>query len=418
MSRSKINLFYKLLFTIVLYCCIAILYLYRPLFFLFDIIKLRKLLSSGKKKIIFIENQTPVHAGAYYRVEIIRTRLEKDGFTIAVDCCFSEKQFKKLKLGQHTYRYLSLMIVKKTLSIFKAYFFDLVIVRRELLHACNYGGLLFEKTLLKSNPKVILDMDDYMPDFRKNDKQDAALIYNRINFFNYNKTNEAFRIYKYYTLALPTFCPPIYVENPEINTNDMYIFPMCLDYPKSLRQYDHINSSKKVGWVSQKNHFPRLNQIVPALNTAFKTHPFTLTVIADDEYKNEHLLAPIENIMWTRESELNEMLRLDVGLAPVFAERSALERTGTFKLLQYMSVGLVSLSTAFNYTEDLIEDGKNGYLAKSIRDWGEKLSTILQLDDSQMSEVGSQAYHTFYKRHHIDCQYEPLKSFYIKVIND
>jgi len=402
----------------VLYCCIAILYLYRPFFFLFDIIKLRKLLSSDKKKILFIENQTSAQAGGYYRVEIVRERLEKDGFYTVLDCCFSDEQFKKLKKGENTFGYLTLMIVKKTLSIFKAYFFDLVIVRRELLHACNYGGLLFEKTLHKANSKVILDMDDYMPDLRRNEKEDAALIYNRINFFNLNKTNDSFSVYQYYTLALPTFYPPIYLENPAIHPNNVYIFPMCVDYEKHLKKYDNTGHLKKVGWVSQKNHFPRLNQIVPALNTAFKTLPFTLTVIADDEYKNDNLLAPVENIMWTRESELNEMLRLDVGIAPIFAERSALERKGTFKLLQYMSVGLVSLSTAFNYTEDLIKDGKNGYLAYSIEDWGEKLSKILKLDDAQMSEVGNLAYTTFYTRHHIDRQYEPLRSFYTKVIND
>jgi glycosyltransferase involved in cell wall biosynthesis len=418
MKRNKIDLLHKVLFTIVLYHCMAILYLYRPIFFLFDKIKLRQLLPSPKKKILFIENQTSAQAGGYYRVEIVKTRLLKDGFDVRVDCCFSEKQLQKVKNGQYTHWYQTLMIVKKTRSIFRAYFFDLVIVRRELLHSCQYGGLLFEKTLHLSNPKVILDMDDYMPDFRKNNKEDLRFLFNKINFYNHNKTNATFNIYKYYTLALTTFHSALTIENPAINEDNVSIFPMCVDYEKTLKVYDLTNHTKKVGWVSQKNHFPRLDQIVPSLNKAFKAHPFILTVIADDDYKNDTLLAPIENIRWSRDNELNEMHQLDIGIAPVFAEKSQLERTGTFKLLQYMSVGLVSLSTAFNYTEDLIADGTNGYLAYNLDDWGEKLSKILQLDSIQISNIGNLAYNTFYKRHHIDCQYESLKLFYLKVIND
>jgi glycosyltransferase involved in cell wall biosynthesis len=109
------------------------------------------------------------------------------------------------------------------------------------------------------------------------------------------------------------------------------------------------------------------------------------------------------------------MLSFDIGIAPIFIKKEEQSKKGTFKLVQYMSLGLVSIVTDLPYTRNQIKDGYNGYLVQSNEDWTSKILQSLRLSGEELNDLGKNAYNSFYKSHHIDNQYPLLRDFYKEV---
>lgn len=365
-----------------------------------------------KPKILFLENQTAVHSGAHYRVEIVKKRLEQDGFKVRVCYPFSLKQYEKSKLDLYdTY----LMFPKKLFHIVLASRYDIVVVRRELLHHCNYGGLLFERLLCAINDHVILDMDDYIPDFRE--KSRSRSLFNTINLFHCGKATDVFNLYKYYSVCDQSFIDSIRTDAPDCRILAYHIFPMCVDYKQSnLKDYHQTNATKKVGWVSQAANFSRIDNIVQYLNRVYEKTPFELIVVADIPYQNSLLKAPIVNFKWSIENEVEYIRSFDIGISPLFFSKSKKNRIGTFKLVQYMSLGLVTLTTAVPYIQKQVTDCDNGFLVFDTEQWQKKLNKLLSLSNDELSEIGKKAAASVYSNHHIDTQYPKLRDFYLKII--
>lgn len=414
----------KIIFTITLWACIIFILISTPFFYILNLLRFKTIFRffSAKKrnlKILFLENQPAIHAGAHYRVEIVKNRLEKDGFVVNVHYPFSEDEFEKTKQADYDkHLLLSKMLVKKLFYILKAYAYDLVIVRRELLHFCEYGGVFFERFLLMVNKKVVLDMDDYMPYLRAKKNINKFSFFNKINLLNQNKSINVFNVFSYYTVAVDSFIAAIKNDNLMACIKGSHTFPMCVDYTKQTKDYNTTTdkAKKKVGWISQSIHFSRIDEIIPYLNKVYDKVTFELIIVADKPYYNNKLNVPLFNFKWSLESEKDLMLTFDIGIAPIVIPKSEQNRKGTFKLVQYMSLGLVSLVTALPYTEGQVIDGVNGFLIYNMEEWEEKLLNALTLSNNELALIGEEAYNSFYKKHHIDSQYPLLRQFYHEII--
>lgn len=359
-------------------------------------------------KIVFLENQTQNHAGAYYRVEILKEHFPKENCEINVLYAFKKSEFNAppslTNTLKHLYRKLHHIIATRN--------YDVVIVRRELLHQCQYGALVFEKLLLSIHPNAILDMDDYMPDHRKVVYSNS--LFNRLGFYEADKTKIVIALFKYHTLATPEFKESMIEDFPGIASNNIHIFPMCLNYPDDKRkQYNQKN--KAIGWVSRKGLFPRIDNLVDQFNEVYREFPFELVIIADAPYENSKLLAPVVNKTWSLESEVDDILSFDLGIAPIDVNPLFKNRIGTFKMVQYMSLGVVSVTTELAYSKRLIQDGVNGFLVPENQLWSKVLLKVLKHSPEEMSKIASKAYETFYSIHHIRSQASDLFNFYERV---
>ena len=406
---------YKIYFSIVLWLLILTSVIIRFFAKIFRFFGLNTKRSADSVKILFLENQTSNHAGAHFRVEIVRDKLALDGIKSDVHYPFSSKEFEHFNQSNiDKHLLLSKMLIRKFRAIIKTPKYDLVIVRRELLHHFEYGGVYFEKLLISLNKNIILDMDDYMPYLRKN-LLNKKSIFNRLNKSTPTKALDVLKIYPFFTMAMQSFSDDISVRKLSNNYTNIHVFPMCVNYPKKIKAYNSINKIKKVGWISQSIHFNRIDEIVPYLNEVYETTPFELVIVAEKTYTNNQLIVPVSFVKWSIESELEIMLNFDIGIAPIFIKKEEQNRKGTFKLIQYMSVGLVSIVTDLPYTRNQISDGKNGFLIESEKEWVEKLTSALNLENSNLEIIGKNAYDTFYYSHHIDIQYPLLRDFYLNI---
>jgi glycosyltransferase involved in cell wall biosynthesis len=376
--------------------------------------KLRCMARSSSKagphriRVLFLENQPAVHAGAHFRVELVRKYLDKSAFAVRVHYPFSERDFQRLADTELRFWLMANMLVKKAHAIFASCFYDVVVVRRELLHQCEYGGLRFEKVLLAIHPACILDMDDYMPFLRM--PTESIGVFARVNRYLPGKAEAVLGLYSRYTLASDAFGKKLLESVSDPSRISYHVFPMCVDY--SLRKvYSDGAAPRKVGWISQSSHFPRIDRIVPHLNTAYRKVPFTLLVIADAPYQHTALEVPVVNFRWKRADELEQLLEIDIGIAPVFVNPVEIQAKGTFKLVQYMYLGIVALATDLPYTHTLIEDGVNGFLVEDEA-WGAALLQALEIPGHKLQQMGDAARKTAVEKHGIEMHVEGLGMYY------
>lgn len=111
------------------------------------------------------------------------------------------------------------------------------------------------------------------------------------------------------------------------------------------------------------------------------------------------------------ESEIDDLLKIDVGLMPLLKSDESLGKGG-FKLIQYMGLGIVAVATPITINNEIVDQGINGYLAESNEEWTEILKSILN-GDTNLNKMGERA------RQKITSEYsfEANKINYVKFID-
>jgi glycosyltransferase involved in cell wall biosynthesis len=137
-----------------------------------------------------------------------------------------------------------------------------------------------------------------------------------------------------------------------------------------------------LGWIGSAATATSLFRIWEPLETLF------------GRYANLHLrlvgtgapsllnLPRFENVRWSaresydHDSMIEEVLRMDIGLFPLFRGDDALAR-GALKAAIYMSGEAAVVAQRYGEAPELIEDGVNGMLADSDREWIEKIAYLI-----------------------------------------
>ena len=86
--------------------------------------------------------------------------------------------------------------------------------------------------------------------------------------------------------------------------------------------------------------------------------------------------ADIEHVPWSLDREVDDVLRCDVGVYPLWDDAWAQGKCG-FKAIQFMACGVPVVASAIGANRHIIQDGINGYLASTAGEWVEKLTRLL-----------------------------------------
>ena len=123
--------------------------------------------------------------------------------------------------------------------------------------------------------------------------------------------------------------------------------------------------------------------MVPLFQKLEKEFEYTLVVISD---KNpEFPLESFKFINWNKETEIDDLLRFNIGLMPLTMDKWANGKCG-FKALQYMSLGVPAMVSPVGVNTEIVDHNVNGYICDSIDDWEKTLRSILS-DKQKIKEV-------------------------------
>ena len=134
-----------------------------------------------------------------------------------------------------------------------------------------------------------------------------------------------------------------------------------------------------IGWTGTHSTLQYLKPIIPVLKRLEEKYKFEFVVIAN---KNPELqLRSFRFVPWNKESEIEDLIKIDIGIMPLTDDNWSQGKCG-FKLLQYMALKKPALASPIGVNSEIIEEGVNGYLCGSEQDWYHSLELLI--NDAEM----------------------------------
>ena len=94
----------------------------------------------------------------------------------------------------------------------------------------------------------------------------------------------------------------------------------------------------------------------------------------------------VENYDWHLEKEVEYFQFIDIGIYPLIDTLWVRGKAG-FKAIQYMAVGVPVVASLIGMNKEIIKDGVNGYLARTEKEWIEKISKLME-DSNLRKKIG------------------------------
>jgi len=146
----------------------------------------------------------------------------------------------------------------------------------------------------------------------------------------------------------------------------------------------------RVGWVGLSDNFRYLRPMRPVLRRLASRHDFVFTVISDRDL--EWRACAVENRRWSLAEQERLVAELDVGIMPL-ANSPWTRGKCAYKLLQSMAAGAAVVGSRVGTNVDVVEDGRDGFLASGRAEWTRKLERLLT-EPELRARLGAQAVRT------------------------
>ena len=338
-------------------------------------------------KIIYLELFGPPMAGYTARSRYWSDLLRAKGYESDVYWVITYEQYKQFMSKRHGLLLFQIKTLwKRVRQCWITRDAALIIVRRELLMYNDYGNLFLEKWMRCMHKSLIIDFDDDIA-AAKHEGQKRRTLFSRLMLESHTKFTSSLAYYDaciYGTKYLyQQFSPRA------ISATRHLILPTCVrDYAKPLKQYKGDNVIR-IGWVGSSYNLRNIEAVFSQLETLYERTAFEFILICD-KVTTIHTTFPLRFIKWSEAAEVENLLQIDIGLMPLFRNDTARGKAA-FKLIQYMSLGIVSVASAVTINTDIIEDGANGYLVEDETKWVEVLDMVIR-SRSQFAQIGEAAY--------------------------
>jgi glycosyltransferase involved in cell wall biosynthesis len=332
------------------------------------------------KKILFVVSfPKKLHSSARFRVELYEKIMEENRFSYDTEYFWSSRMYKILYSQGNTISKVVGLITgfaKRFLLLFKVIKYDYIFILRE---ATPIGPPFFEWVCAKVlNKKVIYDFDDaiWVMQASKNNSivkfVKAAWKVKLICKWAYKVSIGNKYLYDYATMY----------------SNNVVLNPTCVVTERihNIIKDQSIDGKKVViGWTGSFSTLIFLNDILDALRELETEYSFEFLVIAD---QNPQL--PLKNFIykeWNEASEITDLLQCNIGVMPLYDTEYAKGKCG-FKLIQYMSLGIPVVASPVGVNEQIVDEGKNGFLCKTKQEWVSALQKLL-VDNNLRTQMGS-----------------------------
>jgi glycosyltransferase involved in cell wall biosynthesis len=261
--------------------------------------------------------------------------------------------------------------------------------------SANYDGVLLHKKTLnyfdtkilrKHAKKIIYDFDDAIM-FSPNKPQD-------------NNTSH-YRLFKRTAgLADHIIAGNDYLAGYAKKYNDSVVtIPTGLEFDDYQYDITKPNDGKiRLVWIGSRSTLKYLYEIKAALEYTGEDYDnVILRIIADEFFKLDNML--VEEYQWSKETQAENLMECDIGLAPLPDDRFTRGKCG-FKILQYYAASLPVVASPVGVNKDFIEKSKGGIIAENFDNWVQALSKLIE-DEPIRTAMGK--YGKDYVRN-FDCQ--------------
>jgi glycosyltransferase involved in cell wall biosynthesis len=255
-------------------------------------------------------------------------------------------------------------LLKRCFQLFSLCRYDYVFIHRE---AAAIGPPVYEWLISKIfRKKIIFDFDD------------------AIWLKNTSSTNSVISLFKRYrnaenvcSWAWKVSCGNDYLADHARKFNkNVVVNPTTIDTENHHNRVKEFSDDRiTIGWTGTHSTIKYLDALLPILKKLEAEFDFTLLVIADRAPEFE--LKSLKFVPWSKESEIDDLLRMDVGVMPLEDDKWANGKCG-FKALQYMSLGIPAMVSPVGVNTKIVDNDVNGWICTSEAEWEQTLRSVLK----------------------------------------
>ncbi len=331
-------------------------------------------------KVLFISPApTGISPGQRFRFEHYLDHLTEKQIHFKVNPFFSPKGWTTMyKKGNTVKKVTSLFmgVLKRVWLLFNLARFDVIYIYREVL---PFGPPVFEWLIAKVfKKKIIYDFDDAIWIPLSSDANPIAA-----------KIKCTWKVAKICQCSTIVTAGNRFLADYAVQfCNDTRILPTVVDTERvHNKNKNQEEGSLTIGWTGTFTNFIHLPLATTTLKKLQKKYSFDFLIIADKDPELKDINYTF--IAWRKETEINDLLRMHIGIMPLINTDVQLGKCA-FKAIQYMSLGIPAVVTPLGANCEVVDNGINGYWADTDNEWYVNLEKLI-LNQSSRTEMGKLA---------------------------
>ncbi len=325
-------------------------------------------------RILFLPKYNYSGPSSRYRTHQFIPFFEERGITCDINAFFPDSHIERINSGKRGAK-LSLIwnILRRFNIILKARKYDLLFIEKEMI---PYFPGIIELILKLFKIKYILDYDDAV--FHNYDNNGKSIV----RFFLSRKMSNIMSRAAHITVG-STY---LYKYAKQF-TNKVTKIPTVID----INKYPVIDFSNKndfiIGWVGSYYTSQYVVDLFPALDKFTKKHNAKVRLLGFNKaLLPSSLKDRIEIIEWNEQTEVKEIAKFTVGIAPLHDTPFARGKCA-FKSVQYMACGIPVVTSPIEANAETVIHEVNGFHAKTNDEWFKYLE-YFYLNRHKVTEFG------------------------------
>ena len=242
---------------------------------------------------------------------------------------------------------------------------DTIFVHREI-YPTGTGFLIWFLSRIKK-VRLIYDFDDaiWLPNYAATNKRFAFIK----SYHQVQKLIKAASIVSVGNDYLKQYAK-------QYNAN-VVVNPTTIDTDRHHNQIKSyaIDNKLVIGWTGTHSTLKYLTDLLPIFDELVAgSAAIELLIISDlePEFKRPYL----NFVPWKKETEIEDLLKMDVGIMPLVDDQWSRGKCG-FKALQYMSLGIPAIVSPVGVNLSIVVHEENGWVCDTPVQWKEVLEAIL-----------------------------------------
>lgn len=344
------------------------------------------------QRVLFLHKYGQQAASFRYRFAQYFSSLEKHNFKIEVQSFFSD-DYLKIKFFKKNFIFFQILwaFVRRICYLTWTKAPKVIVLYKDVL---PYLPFFIEYHLILKRAPYVTDFDDAI--YLNYEKSKNPIT----RFFLKNKFKKIFKFAVYNfagnanlaeyaskensrTIILPTvvnleyYIKTKYTKNDDLlNTkNDELLSKQAIALAKSSAQL-------VIGWVGSPSTAQSLWVVKQALKIIQAQYHVKICLVGSGPI--DLGLGDIEIRDWSLQSEIDNLLSFDIGIMPLEDNEWSRGKCG-FKLIQYMACGLPVVGSPVGVNSNIVDHGKNGFLANSTEEWVYSLSQLIESQEMRLS---------------------------------
>lgn len=151
---------------------------------------------------------------------------------------------------------------------------------------------------------------------------------------------------------------------------------LAVHNPSLFTENSSVSQNVIIGWTGSHSTLKYLAEVEPVLQQLEKKYPHVrLLVIANQ--KPGLNLKSVEFVPWRKETEIEDLLKIDIGIMPLHDDDWSKGKCG-FKALQYMALEIPTIASRVGVNPLIVDHNTNGFLCSTREEWVEALNRLIK----------------------------------------